>query len=55
MIFVDQSGRRRRILALVGVCLGLMLAALLTALSVAALTDHPVDQAPWPESAVDAR
>lgn len=51
MIFVDHSGRRRRILALVGVCLGVMLAAVLALLTVAALADHPVRQAPWPEPA----
>jgi hypothetical protein len=55
MIFLDTSGRRRRALALLGVGLGLLMAAGLVALSVAAFTDHPVRQAPWPQPAGAAR
>jgi len=55
MIFVDSSGRRRRAVALLGVGVGLLMAAGLVALSVMAFTDHPVRQAPWPQSVGDAR
>jgi len=51
MIFVDHSGRRRRALAVLGIGLGLLLAAGLVALSLVAMADHPVRQAPWPEPA----
>jgi hypothetical protein len=54
MIFVDQTGNRRRALAVLGICVGLILAAGLVALSLVALTDHPVRQAPWPEPAAGA-
>jgi len=51
MIFVDHSGNRRRALAVLGIGLGLLLVAGLIALSLVAFTDHPVQQAPWPEPA----
>jgi len=55
MIFVDNSGRRQQAFVLLGVFVGLLLTASIAALSVAAFTDHPVRQAPWPQSAGDAR
>jgi hypothetical protein len=55
MIFVDHSGKRRRALAVLGIGLGVLMAAGLLALSLMAFTDHPVRQAPWPEPAGAAR
>jgi hypothetical protein len=47
MIFVDGTGRRRRVLVVIGLFLGLILTAGLVALSAATVVDPPV-QAPWP-------
>jgi hypothetical protein len=48
MIFVDRTGRRRRVLIFVGLCVGLLLVAGLVALTAAALVD-PLVQPPWPQ------